>query len=346
MEAVSCADAPLLYKVVMAFDPIEITRFSTADLPPEERHQAWQSWGWPRTDLIYRTDPTEPFDTYWENALLGEVVFVYTRITGMRYERRLQDVRVSDFDPIVVNMMIEGSARGLLEDREFREQAGEYHFHDLTKRSIHTSSASRTYSVVIPRTVAIRVFGSLDDLHGLVVRGATADLLLAHAHQVHRALPHLDRDAAPALGRSFLDLLVAALAHVRAATPSVSSAALRLRERAASLIDSRMNKPLSVKDLCNELKVSRTSLAAAFNQDGGVQSYIRAARLERAKAALSDRERNEAIGLIAARLGFYDASHLSRLFRLRYGMTPRHYRGMLVSDAAQQSSVADYPAPT
>jgi AraC-like DNA-binding protein len=64
---------------------------------------------------------------------------------------------------------------------------------------------------------------------------------------------------------------------------------------------------------------------------------IRVARLERAKAALADLERGEPIGTIAGRLGFCDASHLTRLFRTRYGMTPRDYRHLIATDAAAQS---------
>lgn len=317
----------------MCRDPIEILRFSTADLPPSERYPAWLNWGWPRSGAIYRTDPTEPFDTHWESVVLGEIIFVYTRITGMRYERRVQDIRLSDFDPLIVNMMIEGSAQGVFGDREFREEAGSFHFHDITRPSIHMSTASHTFSLVVPRPLAIQLFGKLDDLHGLVVRGAGADLLLAHAEHVWRALPGLDQSSAPALGRSFLDLLVVAATHVRAAAPPLDTAANKLRQRAVTWIDSRLNTSLALDDLCSALDVPRTSLFAAFRQDGGVLSYIRAVRLERAKAALADLEREEPIGIIAIRLGFCDAAHFSRLFRARFGMTPRDYRRLLAADA-------------
>lgn len=321
----------------MRFDPIEISCFSTADIPADTRYSAWLNWGWPRTSAIYRTDPAEPFDTRWAHTELGEIIFVYTEITSMRWERRVQDIRRSDFDPLIVNMMVKGSAQGQFEDRAFREEAGSFHFHDLARRSIHTSTASRTFSVVVPRPLAIQQFGKLDDLHGLVVRGACADLLLGHAEGVWRALPDLDRSSAPALGRSFLDLLVVAATHVRAGAPSVDTAAARLRQRALPLIDSRLNAPLVLHDLCRELHVSRKSLLAAFRQDGGVQNFIRTTRLEHAKAALADRERNEPIGTIAIRLGFYDAAHLSRLFRARFGMSPRDYRRMLAADTYAQS---------
>jgi AraC-like DNA-binding protein len=58
------------------------------------------------------------------------------------------------------------------------------------------------------------------------------------------------------------------------------------------------------------------------------------ARLERARAALADIDRGEAIGDIAHRFGFSDASHLSRTFRAHFGMTPREYRHLAAADRA------------
>ena len=313
---------------------IEIRRYSTADVPPEQRYQHWLGRSWPRVDAIYRTEPSEPFGTVFESAALGGIIFVHVEITGMRWERRLQDIRSSDFDPIIVNMMLEGAAQGDFDGREFREEAGNFHFHDLAKPSIHVSTASRTFSLIIKRPLASALFGTLDDLHGLVVRGACADLLLAHAGEAWRALPSLDRAAAPALGRSLLDLLAVAAAQARAAVPPTRGTDLRLRRRAETAIERQLNRPLTIAGLCRALNVSRKSLFAAFHDDGGVHAYIRAQRLELAKAALADLERAEPIGMIAVRLGFCDASHLTRLFRARYGMAPRDYRRLVAGDAA------------
>lgn len=311
---------------------IELSRYSTAHLHPEQRYRDWLERTWPRIDAIYRTEPTEPFGALFESAELGGIGIVYVEITGMRWERRLQDIRASDFDPIIVNMMLEGAAHGDFDGREFREEAGDFHFHDLARQSIHVSTASRTLSLILPRPLAVRTFGRLDDLHGLVVHGAWASLLLAHAAHVWEALPSLDAAAAPALGESLLGLLVGSLAQVRAATPPAPAGDARLRRRAEAAIAQQLNKPLAIAGLCRALNVSRKSLFAAFREDGGVHKYIRAQRLERVREALADLERAEPIGMIAMRLGFCDAAHLTRQFRARYGMAPRDYRRLVAGD--------------
>lgn len=57
-----------------------------------------------------------------------------------------------------------------------------------------------------------------------------------------------------------------------------------------------------------------------------MQNYALALRLERARGAPAEIDRNEPIGDIAHRFGFCNASHLSLAFRARFGMGPLDYR--------------------
>ena len=328
----------------MVGQTIPILRYSTADVPPADRLRDWEERTWPRR--VYRTVPFEPFHSSWEMASLGPVLFAYTEITGMRWERRIQDIRESDFDPIIISMMIEGRAQGDMDGRAFLETSGAFHFHDLARPSLHVSTASRTYALVIPRNVAAECFGSLDDLHGLVVGPEPAEMLFSHAAQVRQALPRYSLGEAERLGRVFLELAALALAEVRPASPVAAEDALR--SRAVERIDQRLGSDgLNVAELCRALGVSRRRLFDAFSPDGGVQTYITAQRLARARTALADIERAEPIGNIAHRLGFSDAPHLSRAFRGRYGMTPSDYRRLVAGsrdrlrdDVADQASAS------
>lgn len=306
---------------------VPVLGYSTGHLPPEARYEDWLDRTWPRSSPIYRTTPTEPFDTWWETAQLGAVTFVHTRITGMRWERRLTDIRRSDFDPIIVNMMVEGRAEGDMDGRAFREGPGDFHFHDLGRPSLHVSSASLTYSLVIPRPTAQDWFSPLQDLHGLVVSGPSAALLIDQAAHVAALLPRLDLEQAERLGRVFLETLAVILSEARPVAEARASPEESLRRRAMELIEQTMVEgDVSVAELCRRLSAPRARLFAAFREDGGVQAYVAAERLRRARVALADLTRDEPIGAIAHRLGFSDAAHLSRAFRRRFGMTPSDYR--------------------
>lgn len=313
-------------------DEIPIARYSTADIPPPDRHRAWTARTWPRSGPVYRTVPLEPFSTRWEAAQLGPLTFVYTEITGMSWERRIDDIRVSDFDPVIISMMIEGRAQGDMDGRVFLETSGTLHFHDLARPSLHVSTASRTYNLIVSRPAATEWFGSLHDLHGLVVSREAAAILFSHAAQVRLSLSRFSLAEADRLGRVFLELAALALSEARPAARPPVDAEDALRRRAAEIIERRLGSgETGVAELCRALGISRSRLFAAFHADGGVQTYITGQRLKRARAALSDIERAEPIGAIAHRLGFSDAPHLSRAFRQRYGMTPTDYRRLAAS---------------
>ena len=318
-----------------ARDLIPVLHFTTDHLPAQDRYRAWYLRDWPRAQPVYRTEPTEPFNTRWISTQLGPMMFARVEITGMRWERRLDDIRASDFDPIIVSMMKTGEANGDFDGHALHVTAGTFHFHDLSRASLHVSSASLTYNLVMPRPLAEQWFGPLSDLHGRVVPVDKAALVFALAEQVVDLLPTLDVDQAERLSRMFLEALAVALAAVRPRAAPSGDASMMLRRRAVERIDQRLGaREVTVVDLCQALKVSRARLLAAFKPDGGLRAYVLARRLERSREALADLGRNEAIGTIAHRLGFADAAHLSRTFRTRYGMTASEYRHMLRADRA------------
>ena len=311
---------------------LPVSNFSTAHLPPAERYDAWLRRDWPRTEPIFRTDPSEPFDTYWETVPLGPLAFVYCEITGMRWERRREAIRASSFDPIIVNMMDEGLAEGDMDGRSFRQPAGHLVIDDLGRHSIHVSSASVTHSVVVPRGVAESWFSSLDDLHGLVIGPPHADMIMAQAREVRRMFDRLTPDTGERLSRVFLEMLAMLVAEHRQLFAPPSDTAL-LRSRAQALVERLLDSErLTAERLCQRLRVSRAELFEAFRPEGGAQQYVFGLRLERARAAVADAGRGEPIGEIAHRFGFSDASHLSRSFRARFGMSPREYRRLAHAD--------------
>ena len=308
---------------------VPVDRFATSHLPTEARYEAWLNRDWPRPAPIYRTVPTEPFDILMESALLGQLLFVRTEITAMTWERRAQDIRDSDFQPIIVNMMVKGEAQGDMDGRHFHEVTGDYHFQDLARPSLHGSTASLTYSLVLPRDVAKACFNSLEALHGLVVSGKMAKASLDLATTVWGLLPSLDAGRAVRFQNAFLELLAAGVEAAGPAAPARSSAEAVLRERAIEAIDLRLGlERASAAELCRVLETSPDQLSLAFRGDGGLAAYLLGRRLDEARAALTGLERAEPIGKLAHRLGFSDAAHLSRAFRQRFGLSPRAYRKM------------------
>jgi AraC family transcriptional regulator len=92
------------------------------------------------------------------------------------------------------------------------------------------------------------------------------------------------------------------------------------------LLMQRFAEPLTLKEIAKIADVHPVHLAQTFRKlrDHTVGDRLREIRLEHARESL--KFTRIPISQIAAQCGFSDQSHLSRLFKNRYGTTPRAYR--------------------
>ncbi|WP_080682002.1 AraC family transcriptional regulator [Sorangium cellulosum] len=99
-------------------------------------------------------------------------------------------------------------------------------------------------------------------------------------------------------------------------------------ERALAEIELRLGDPaLQPADIARAQGVSRRYLDGAMAEQLGssLAAHIRRRRLERAASELATRQ-DDAVFEIAARWGFRDTSHFTRLFRGHFATTPAAYR--------------------
>lgn len=130
-------------------------------------------------------------------------------------------------------------------------------------------------------------------------------------------------------GPSFADALATALA-VRVARlsgerveePRPGALPMHKLRRVIDLIEARLDRGATLDEMASLVGLSRHHFARAFKQATGTSPhrFLLERRLERAKASIE--RGNEPLSAIAARLGFADQSHLTRLFKRRYGVTP------------------------
>lgn len=282
---------------------------------------------WPRPALA-DGKPLDSSDLGSEILRLGELIVHYSPIRTQLWERDASLVRVGGADPLFVAITPEGAGRATLHDRAFARDAGYLRFHDLSQIPSDDGAAHCTMLVIVPRAVATARGLDVAELHGIVLRSGAAAMLAPHLLGARAAARELGVADRALLGRTVLDLLVLAVAASRdeAEAPAVGrGAAAAVLARAA--IEEGLGSPsLTIANLCRRLGLSRTSLHRLFRADGGVQAYIRGRRLEAVRRALLDPTRDDPLYVLAERLGFSDAPHLSRLFRARYGLTPSAWR--------------------
>ncbi|MGI5149446.1 helix-turn-helix transcriptional regulator [Plantactinospora sp. CA-294935] len=155
------------------------------------------------------------------------------------------------------------------------------------------------------------------------ISAAEVRLLAAHARTVHETLPELGPVGIEAARSTLLELVRAVAAPTFSATDSTLAPVLVQAARA--LADRLLTEPgLSSAVLARELGVSVRTLQRAFAAEGqSLTTHIRDRRLHEARAALADGRLS--VSEIAAHWQFADGSHLSRLFKRRYGMSPTEF---------------------
>ncbi|MER6996202.1 helix-turn-helix domain-containing protein [Streptomyces sp. NPDC000410] len=202
--------------------------------------------------------------------------------------------------------------------------------------------STRPYKVVMPerfRMVALllphRLIGltsqgteplTAKPWHGSQGLGALMSRLLVglerHGEEVETAID--------LLGDSVAGLAAALFAErIRSVADESDVGKQALMLNVQSFVRERLADPgLTPMTVARRYKVSLRYLQKIFHEYGTSPArWIRDERLARCKAELSDPGLDHLpIALIGERSGFYGASHFSRLFRDRYGITPREFR--------------------
>jgi AraC family transcriptional regulator len=107
--------------------------------------------------------------------------------------------------------------------------------------------------------------------------------------------------------------------------------------RVRTYIDAHIGERISLDELANQAGVSRFHFARQFRLSTGESpmGYLRRVRIERSKSILQTRDTT--IAEIAARLGFSDQSHFTRIFGRLVGVSPGSFAR---SDAWNSQAVA------
>jgi AraC family transcriptional regulator len=125
--------------------------------------------------------------------------------------------------------------------------------------------------------------------------------------------------ATAALGRQLVRHAGTARVQSPPARGRLSPAAKR---RALELIDAQLDARLSVETLAREVGLSAAHFARAFKETLGraPHQFLLSLRLERARRMLE--MPGAQLSQVALAAGFADQSHLTRLFKRQYGITP------------------------
>ena len=191
-------------------------------------------------------------------------------------------------------------------------------------------TAYRTVVVGVPRQ---RLAGQATALRQAIAQPTRTDSGLRRvvAGMVNGLADDL-HDAAAEGGTQLADALLSLLAKVFTGDGRLADPRTSMRERVLAYCEANLRDPdLSVEAIAQAHGISVRYLHKLFAGTGTtIAALIRTRRLQRIRDDLADPgQATVPVAAIAARWGVLDPTHVSRLFRAAYGMSPVGYRRQL-----------------
>lgn len=165
---------------------------------------------------------------------------------------------------------------------------------------------------------------SVDDALLTRIRQRIHPLFRLLLEQTHAITPMAEKMLEDEMLNAFLDLFSNATDEVRCRRGNFSVSAY-LVKRCQELINASGDTPLSILDLCEQLRVSRRTLQYSFQAVTGMRpvEYLRNLRLNAVRRRLNATSiSTHNVGDIAVSLGFCHLSHFAAHYRELFGESP------------------------
>lgn len=306
--------------------------FTTADVGERDRLAYWrEAICEAYVRLGCEAPRRQPFFGRIRLSRAGSAGMSVVTSTAQHVVRRPQDMARSRDDCMLVSLQRKGTGRVVQGGREAFLRPGDFAFYSSSERyELIFREPFEQLVVQVPKSAVVGRIPVAEMLTAIPVRslGAAGSLVgrdLARLAEGVRA----DADATVSQER-VIDLVCGGFGAI---LPS------RLRDmRSHELLTALRIESFIVSNLARA-DLDRALVAAAMGMSvrrineilaatgSSVSARIRTARLERIRRDLSDPAlARMSIGEIAAKWGFSDVAHVSRLFSRAFGMSPRQYR--------------------
>ena len=264
--------------------------------------------------------------------LIGALLIV-TDSGRARYARSSIKIQTDDLDHYILYMPKSGGATFIASEVAYRLRRLDIAIADLATPFDVSVGAGRGISLILPRARLAPLIEDAEGLHGRYLRRDTPAGALLGRHLLALARHASAMPVGDVLGHAEAAAHLAA-ACLAAGGARMSAASARgapggiVGRQARNHIEANLHDPrLSPATLAEAFHLSRSQLYRLFERQGGVHRYIRGRRLRRALELVSRREASpRRISDIAYSLGFTDEAHFSRIFRERFGLSPRAAR--------------------
>ncbi len=265
---------------------------------------------------------------------LDRVILFDRRLRGLRHERRPEHVVANGFDHFTLQLNLGGSAEVDCGDGFQALAEGEAVLLDtrLPMRLRLVDVHLLTASIARPLVMA----AAADSAHGRFISPARTAVLRRRMAEWAEGDPIGLALEGPRLLLIMLDMLRSE-GRRQAGADRLRRMMIRravIRDYVEANLTRRDLDPLEIAQAC---ALSRATLYRLTEPDGGVVNFVRKVRLARLERLLADGGA-EQLADFAERLGFADASHMSRQFRAVAGISPGRYRAASREDPAANAA--------
>lgn len=312
--------------------PSPMTTFSTTQAPPRGRAALWGDLLWNQFGSLQAAAPDDPqFDG---TLVMGAVADLrVSRIDASRHVviRTQNEVRRDGGGEFKLIAQVAGSACFEQGGRRVVLEPGDWSIYDTGRPYVVTNPGRVVHTVVLIPRERMRGFElSLDSVMLNRISGSSG--LRRGAFDLLAGALHLDggEDAARAADRIAGLVREAILEH--AGRRSERSLRALMRDRVLRYVHANLRDPaLNLDLIAGAAGCSKRYLHKLFcGEAETLGEYLWRARLARVREELSvPALRGRSITEIAFSWGFNSSAHFSRVFRDRYGLSPRSYRARL-----------------
>lgn len=304
----------------------------TTALPTDARVDVWRE----ALSMLFDIEPDQDVSAGGFRGTLtayhlGPVLLGQTQSEPQRFRRTAGVIGRSAADHYMIQLQCEGGYGAETRRDTFEVGPGDVCIFDLSRPIETATTEFGNLSLVVPRKILAPLLARPDDMHGCVLPAASSvtGVLADHVRSLRKQAPHMRVDEANALAVATVRLVAACAGgnqanHDELALGMSEAVLMRIRRH----IDDNLGSPaLSPHSLTRAFGLSRASLYRLFEPLGGVAGFIREQRLLRAFRLIS---RGRArISEVALALGFENETVFGRVFKQRFGMTPREARVMI-----------------
>jgi AraC-like DNA-binding protein len=330
-------DVHIFWKTARMPKPKLIT---TEGVAPKDAIEFWQTRDWPSIAPLFDVkEINSPFSIASEIYAFRDFTASCASIAEARYDRSRKRIRAYELDHLSFTIKLFGYVEGELSGEHKAGGRGVY-VSDMGKPFHFSQTATRNWTLMIPRIVVAEVFPDTDKVHGTMMNVDQAQPIFDFMRAMGPHFASLPPSSGPGLAKAFLHIL--ALGMDQDGLPDIEPAARDVllvaeRARAAALIDQNLaDQGFNAERLANLMGMSRAALYRLFEEGEGVAAAIRERRLDRLRVSLADISDRRPIATKALSCGFASAAQLNRTFRRVHGMTPMEYRAIALAKTAKR----------